>query len=690
MSTPTISEIAASLPAELKRHPNFITWRSEIDDKGEPTKVPYTPGTNHRASTNDPTSWISYEEALTRMNGVDAGLGFVFSREVGLTGVDADHCVDAAGNAAPWAVALVARVPTYAELSPNDGIHLFVDGLLPEGHRCRVGSLELYTEKRFFTLTGNRIVSNPATITRLDLTWLYDLMISRVFDFESNEKYTRLMLGDWESSYPSQSEADLALCSLLANMKLDASQIDCVFRMSGLFRAKWDAMRGTTTYGAQTIATVLGAQPEDKKSSSSRSSTSARIHRDELPVMEVPHVKEESFTMWPTSTLEGDYIADLTHALTDGTSIPPQFARETIVLGLGALADGHLHYPGHELPMRRYLGIISEMPAAGKQQSYKRVFGESGRHTSLGKMLLESGIKLFDGGLVGSGQYLARVIEESPKLVLFWDELSELIEKSTQQSSTLFSALKKLFESNVHWSGSFANKKHGSDDVHLSVLLHCTRPSFTKAFSGKGSVGDGFLSRFVLTYAPPGVPVPEWKPRNYPEEDRLAGLLVSRIPDQVLVPAMEQDARTRMNEFLIELRRPDHPHVNYVQRLDSLTKVDLLHRVIYCSRTSEPRITLDAVNRSITWAEHQLKLRLGQWTADSGNRIEAMIQTIQRRLEKGPATEKQLKDAANVYRDGSHETFNRAMSALHRTSEIRPVGQTHKRTTIFALVKEEQ
>ena len=126
--------------------------------------------------------------------------------------------------------------------------------------------------------------------------------------------------------------------------------------------------------------------------------------------------------------------------------------------------------------------------------------------------------------------------------------------------------------------------------------------------------------------------------------------------------------------------------------MDALTKeeVYLLHRAVYCSSTLQPSITLDAVNRSIAWAEHQLKLRLGQWTADSGNRIEAMIQTIQRRLEKGPATEVQLKNAVNVYRDGSHETFNRAMNALHRTSEIRPVGQTHKHTTIFALVKEDQ
>jgi hypothetical protein len=447
---------------------------------------------------------------------------------------------------------------------------------------------------------------------------------------------------------------------------------------------------GKNVTGGVALRKILGKDVLDKFTDFlGLSRVTGQREKTELPFMDLPPLEKENLGAWPQAAVDGDLIADLTHVLGDGTTVPLQYIRETIVLALGALADGRLYYPGHELPVRRYLSIISELPAAGKRQSYKRVLGESGQLTYLGKILLESGIKVLDGGVVGSGQYLAHVVEEFPKSIVVWDELSELMEKSSQQASTLLSSLKKLFESNVHWSGSFTNKKHGSDDVHLSVLLHCTRPSFSKAFTGKGAVGDGLLSRFVLAYAPlAAVPVPEWTARNYSEEERLAALLDARIPHEVLVPAIDEAARTRLNDFLIELRRPTHPHVEYVQRLDALTKVDLLHRALY-GHESEARITVEAVDRSIAWAEHQLKLRLGQWTADSGRPVEALIQTVLRRLEKGPATEVQLKDATHVYRDGSHETFNRAIAALVRSSQIEAIGQSHKHTAIFALVKEE-
>jgi hypothetical protein len=682
-ATPVPASLTA-IPAQLRIFPHWVTWRfGPPDGKGKSSKLLYVAGTNHFADSTNPSTWTTFDDALAKMNGFDAGLGFVLTRDVGVTGIDLDTCIDAAGNISPWARGIMARIQSYTERSPMDGLHLFVAGLLPEHHRCKLGDLELYTEKRFLTMTGNWLTSSPATIEPVDVNWLYDLMTARVFDFTSNENYARLMAGDWQG-YRSQSEAELALCGMLHRLRLSASEIDCVFRMSGLYREKWDSPRGDSTYGAETIATALGSQSEGKKSSTSK-------NRVDLPVMELPHVEQGSFSTWPVSALEGDYIADLTHALTNGTSIPSQYVRETIGLTLGAMTDGFLFYPGHELPTRRYACLISDLPAAGKGVSFKRVHGALDETpTFLGKALAERGIKALDGGLVGSGQYLAQVVETSPNLLLFWDELSELLEKASQQSSTLLSALKKLYESNSHWSGSFANKKHGSDSVHLSVLMHSTLATFTRLFTGKGVVGDGLLSRFTLVYAPNPGGVPDWTPRNYAEENRLAALLVSQVPGQALVPAIDQDAHARMNEFLIELQRPTHPHAEYVKRLDTLTKIDLLQRAVYSSRTSEPHITLDAVNRSIAWAEHQLKLRLGQWTVDSGRPVEAMIQTILRRLEKGPATEVQLKDAGHVFRSGSHETFSRAMNALCKTSEIQPVGQTHKRTTIFALVKEDQ
>jgi primase-polymerase (primpol)-like protein len=53
--------------------------------------------------------------------------------------------------------------------------------------------------------------------------------------------------------------ADAALCSLLAyHTQADKSRIDRLFRLSGLYRSKWDRPTAGSTYGSLTIQAVLG------------------------------------------------------------------------------------------------------------------------------------------------------------------------------------------------------------------------------------------------------------------------------------------------------------------------------------------------------------------------------------------------------------------------------------------------
>ena len=54
------------------------------------------------------------------------------------------------------------------------------------------------------------------------------------------EARRQLFSGDWQSVYSSQSEADLALCGVLACYTSDAGQVDRLFRRSGLYRGKWE------------------------------------------------------------------------------------------------------------------------------------------------------------------------------------------------------------------------------------------------------------------------------------------------------------------------------------------------------------------------------------------------------------------------------------------------------------------
>ncbi len=65
------------------------------------------------------------------------------------------------------------------------------------------------------------------------------------------------MQGDY-SDYPSQSEADLALCNELAFWcGNNPEQIDRLFRQSKLYRQKWDQKHGGKTYGEMTILKAI-------------------------------------------------------------------------------------------------------------------------------------------------------------------------------------------------------------------------------------------------------------------------------------------------------------------------------------------------------------------------------------------------------------------------------------------------
>ena len=243
-------------------------------------KIPLIPGTHAPASVDDPATWRSFDAASAGMNDYEEwkkvfevtnaldgkagsdyeGLGWVVTPQTGIVLIDIDDCRNSVtGDIAIWAQHILERIPSYAEVSPSGtGVHVICKGNLPAGARKR-GSVEIYLDKRYFCMTGNKLPDAPATVEIVNIDWLHQLMTRDVFSFAKTLKLESLMNGDW-TRYPSQSEADLAFCSLLAQLGLAETDIDNAFRLSGLFREKWDTRRGETTYGAQTIAKALEGQ----------------------------------------------------------------------------------------------------------------------------------------------------------------------------------------------------------------------------------------------------------------------------------------------------------------------------------------------------------------------------------------------------------------------------------------------
>jgi len=163
------------VPPELRSLRQWVEWRYIGDDR---KKVPFQPN-GTPAKSNDPTTWSEFCQCHGQ-------LGFVFAAEDGLFGVDLDGCIDDAGEVQEWAMRIVNRFDTYAEISPSGrGIKLWGRGAMPggTGKKAPVNSpaccdkksaIEAYDRGRYFTFTGERLPMAPLAVNDCQeaLDWL--------------------------------------------------------------------------------------------------------------------------------------------------------------------------------------------------------------------------------------------------------------------------------------------------------------------------------------------------------------------------------------------------------------------------------------------------------------------------------------------------------------------------------------
>lgn len=300
------------IPAELCQYPQWVGWRYEWDGKNDRwTKMPRVVGKDRNAKSDDPTTWCDYDPAIMSFDPqTDAGIAFMFSEDDPYFGVDIDACRNPeTGELTDWAAQIVERLDTYWEVSPSGyGIKAIGRGTLPvdvlgkSNGKVRTGKsykikdvptfgdkapeVAFYDKRRFWTMTGRRVEGTPAgpqecqsvvnqlfaeywptkrSSAKADIPNGHKAngykapeadgaIIARMTAAKNGEAVEALWCGKWEGKYPSQSEADAALCSHLAFWcGPDAERIDRIFRGSGLYRDKWDR----DDYRERTIAGAI-------------------------------------------------------------------------------------------------------------------------------------------------------------------------------------------------------------------------------------------------------------------------------------------------------------------------------------------------------------------------------------------------------------------------------------------------
>lgn len=272
-----VEQFAVNVPRELvDSPPQWVPWKP-VWRKDKYTKPPINAHSGGPAEVDDPKTWapladcIAYCERHTEAFGV----GFVLVADGGLVAFDFDDCLTADREIIPdhFAAKAVPVLNSYTEVTPSGtGLRVFVHGVLPDGSKGRKApklNTECYGSLRYVTVSGNRLTEYSSQIEhrQAEIDQLFaevfpskpeppprqapsyasgtsgsdDAIMARAMASVSGAKFRDLYNGNWQRYYASQSEADLALCSMLYFFTGgDRAAVERLFSQSGLSqRDKW-------------------------------------------------------------------------------------------------------------------------------------------------------------------------------------------------------------------------------------------------------------------------------------------------------------------------------------------------------------------------------------------------------------------------------------------------------------------
>lgn len=120
------------------------------------SKVPMQATRPYPASSTNPATWSSFEEAVGAVrDGYYDYIGFVFN-DNGIVGIDIDEGYAPTGNISSIAMDVLGNCNSYTEKSKSGrGFHIFVKGDVPFKGKNNLAGVEVYKTARFFIMTGD-------------------------------------------------------------------------------------------------------------------------------------------------------------------------------------------------------------------------------------------------------------------------------------------------------------------------------------------------------------------------------------------------------------------------------------------------------------------------------------------------------------------------------------------------------
>lgn len=516
-----------------------------------PDRSPYTITQDGivRASSTDPRTWRSFEEITTvarQLEGAD--IGFMLSDSDPYTCVDMDvvnaetqRRKNRPHDPTKWTTSeefsryqkIKDTLASYTEISSSGfGLHIWVKAAIGAGVRRQ--GVEVYCRDRFIVCTGNVLADAPIH----DRQELIDLLVDEmrgpgydgpvtlveveeedsdmeVYERATNasnaEKFNKLFAGDWHGDYPSQSEADLSLMSMLAFYSKSNEQCRRIFRCSGL--GQRDKATKNDRYLNYTLEVIRSRQMRENKMADAQRAMAADLVREmqgstyadvvngQLAASEIapPKTGIHSSIDWPPG-LAGA-IAGFIY-----NSSPRPVKEVAIVAALGFLAG--VCGKAYNIPQSGLNAYIVLVARSG--------VGKEAMHGGLALICEEmrksipAAMKFVSFDDFASGPALMKACLVNPSFVNVSSEFGRRLKRLANEDNkdgpmsqlrTVMTALyQKSGATSMVGGISYSNKENNMQTVTgvaYSMIGETTPGAFYDSLTSS-MMEDGFLSRFII------------------------------------------------------------------------------------------------------------------------------------------------------------------------------------------------
>lgn len=721
---PVFRDPMPEVPAVMKTKPQWVRWRLEIVN-GRPTKVPYQVN-GAKASSSDPNTWTDYETAATSaVINHEQGVGFMFAD--GFAGIDLDGCRNPkTGEITPWADDIIQSLDAYVEVSPSGtGLHIFMQARVPGTDKKfnlnpAIGidgkaAIEVYDGHRYFTVTGESYFQDAGDVVACDLaevykkfhelraanpaprneraesadagdptkaTWHGTFHCSKYDIFKRGEILSpsqpfRISNGVGELEYPSQSEADLGFCTVLALMHDgDENKIWDEYTNSSMAREKWlnrkDDFLRLTAAKAIKSAKELKEREKNKALDLTSVATAVPASTQAAEIVGAPSnmtepMEDEVIPPFDESVITGIF-RDIVDLAAGGTTIPRQFPFLVAKAYIGSRMASSMTFEGMADASNIFGAAIGET-GTSKDLSWERTM----HGVLLPEALLDRKVKLFYSADSGAG--LRDAFFDPPEnypVVLYVGEVRSLGHKAGEKKNpeTLDTIIElanshRLSRVKAAKGKGKAGKTH--DHAYLTVYM-CGQNGGAYMSSFPGRTDMGLWDRFYPEYSDP------IEPGDLPEIDKSEVLkLLARLQQ------FQFSGRMTMGEgvknALTSFWNQQPKDVKTKVRFKSHLMLDM-----YLAAWSQGRMVamIEDLDLAICTFHRQIIIRRVHFRNEEPDRVghyigllKMIAENMRKRLNAGMPMEKvamsirDFQTDTNAYRDNEIATFNIAWRNFH-------------------------